>query len=167
MAQGGSGISEVPQHRVIMQGQLCLLTSTAQHCLMPQEETPTADPKLAEFIHRRLLRTAPASLFTLLNTSGWPLQAKQALVDQTRLICIHRAMDLVPLLLDSSRPPPPLHLTSTHLEKEPFGYILIRSDNTTTSHTSARWSAHQTHRDQATLCRWGAAPSVPICGCSA
>ena len=83
MAQGGSGISEVPQPRVIMQGQLHLLTSTAQGCLLPQAETPIADPELVEFIHRRLLRIAPASL-TLLNTSGWRLQAKQALVDQTR-----------------------------------------------------------------------------------
>ena len=75
MAQGGSGISDVPRSRVFTQGQLRLLTSTAQCYLLPQAETPTVDPELAEFTYRRLLRTAPASLFTLLNTSGWPLQA--------------------------------------------------------------------------------------------
>ena len=75
-------------------------TSTAQGCLLPQAETPTADPELAEFIHRRLLKTAPVSLFTLHNTNGQPLQAKHALVDQTQPICIHRAMDPVPLLLN-------------------------------------------------------------------
>ena len=40
-------------------------------------------------------------LFTLRNTSGQPLQAKQALLGQMRPICVHRAMDPVPLLLDS------------------------------------------------------------------
>ena len=80
-----------------MQGHLHLLMSTAQGCLLPQAETPTADPELTEFIHRRLLRTALASL-TLRNTSGQHLQAKQALVDQPRPICVHRAMDPVPLV---------------------------------------------------------------------
>ena len=79
-AYSPSGISEVPRPRVIMQGQLCLLTSTAQGCLLPQAEIPTAE--LTEFIHRRLLRTAPVLLFTLRNTSRLPLQAKQGLVDQ-------------------------------------------------------------------------------------
>ena len=91
IAQGGSGIPEVPQ--VIKQGQLRLLTSLAQGCLLPQAETPTVDPEQVEFIHRRLLKTAPASLYSLRNTNGWPLQAKQMLVD------IHGAIDPVPLVV--------------------------------------------------------------------
>ena len=74
-AQGSSGIPEMHRPRVIVQGQLHHLMSTAQGCLLPQAETPTADLQLAEFTHRRLLRAAPASLFTLRNTSGrllWP-----------------------------------------------------------------------------------------------
>ena len=78
------------------------LDVTAQGCILPQAETPTAVLELAKFIHRRLIRTAPAVLLTLLNTSGWPLQAKQALLGQMRPICIHKAMDPVPLLLDSA-----------------------------------------------------------------
>ena len=39
---------------------------------------------------------------------------------------------------------PPFTSPLLHLEKEPFGGILIGSDSTTTCHTSARWSDHQT-----------------------
>ena len=80
-------ISEVPRPRVTMQGQLHQLISTTQ------AETPTTDLELAEFNYRRLL--SPSASLTLRNTSGWPLQV---LVEQTRLMCIHSAMNGVPLV---------------------------------------------------------------------
>ena len=73
---------EIPRPRVIVQGQLRRLTSTARGCFLTQAETPTADLELVESIHRRLPGADPASLFTLRNTSGRPLQAKQLQVDQ-------------------------------------------------------------------------------------
>ena len=62
--------------------------------------------------------TAPASLFTLCNTSGWPLQTKQVLLGQTWPICIHGAMDPVPLLLDSgSWEPSSTNNTTVHVTR--------------------------------------------------
>ena len=55
---------------------------------------------------------------------------------------------------------PPFTSPILNLEKEPFGHILMGSDNTTTNHTSARWSDHQTLRAEAKLC-WSGAPFCP------
>ena len=65
-----------------------MLALTAQGCILPLAEMPTAVLEPAEFIHRRLLRIAPAALFTLCNTRGRSLQV---LLGQTQPICVHRA----------------------------------------------------------------------------